>query len=61
LFTPLKLPPDRTQIDSTKAFRDALAASLKHHPQLSPKDKSLFDPAHPRLELSSPRPIICSN
>ncbi|HEX3774285.1 MAG TPA: 5'-nucleotidase C-terminal domain-containing protein, partial [Polyangiaceae bacterium] len=61
LFTPLKLPPDRTQIDAGTSFRDALAASLKHHKELSPKDKALFDPAHPRLELSSPRPIICSN
>ncbi len=61
LFSGLNLPADRVHIDDELSFRDALARSLKRHPQLSPKDKALFDPAHPRLELSSPRPIVCGN
>jgi 5'-nucleotidase len=59
LFQPLSLSPQRIQIDTSSTFRDALARSLKRHPQLSPRDKAIFDPAHPRLDLSSPRPLIC--
>ncbi len=59
LFSPLKLSADRIQVDAGRSFRDALAAALKHHPQLSPKDPALFDPAHPRLTLSSHRPLVC--
>jgi len=61
LFLPLSLPPQRIQIDTSTTFRDALARSLKRHPQLSPRDKAIFDPAHPRLDLSSPRPLICAH
>jgi len=60
LISGLNLPKDRIHLDDTLPFRDALARSLKRHAQLSPKDKGLFDPAHPRLELSSARPIVCS-
>ena len=59
LLAPLKLAPARIQIDTSGTFRDALARSLKRHPQLSPRDPAIFDPAHPRLALSSPRPLVC--
>jgi len=61
LVAALSLTPDRVQIDSATPFRDALAHSLKRHAQLSPSDPALFDPKRPRLDLSSPRPIVCSN
>lgn len=61
LFLPLRLTPDRVQIDAGTSTRDALASAVKRHPQLSPRDKWLFDPARPRLELNMPRPIVCSN
>jgi len=59
LFQPLALSAQRIQIDTSGSFRDALARSLKRHPQLSPRDPKIFDPARPRLALSSPRPLIC--
>ena len=59
LFQPLALSAQRIQIDASGSFRDALARSLKRHPQLSPRDPRIFDPARPRLALSSPRPLIC--
>ena len=61
LFAPLSLSAQRIQVDTSGTFRDALARSLKRHPQLSPRDKAIFDPAHPRLALSSPRPMICAH
>ena len=60
LLSPLKLGPERIVIDSTSSFRDVLAGELKLHPQLSPRDPAIFDPAHPRLALSSPRPLVCA-
>jgi hypothetical protein len=61
LFRPLSLSPARIELDTSGTFRDALARSLKRHPQLSPRDKAIFDPTHPRLNLSSPRPLRCSH
>ncbi|HET7544472.1 MAG TPA: 5'-nucleotidase C-terminal domain-containing protein [Polyangiaceae bacterium] len=61
LFRPIGLSPQRIEIDIGLSFRDALARSLKHHPQLSPKDPTIFDPTHPRLKLSSPRPMLCAH
>jgi 2',3'-cyclic-nucleotide 2'-phosphodiesterase (5'-nucleotidase family) len=61
LFQPLSLTPARIQLDTSGTFRDALARSLKRHPQLSPRDPAIFDPAHPRLVLSSPRPLLCAH
>jgi 2',3'-cyclic-nucleotide 2'-phosphodiesterase (5'-nucleotidase family) len=61
LFLPLSLSPQRIQIDTSGTFRDALARSLKRHPRLSPRDKVIFDPDHPRLILSAPRPLICAH
>jgi 2',3'-cyclic-nucleotide 2'-phosphodiesterase (5'-nucleotidase family) len=61
LFQPLSLSPQRIELDTSGTFRDALARSLKRHPQLSPHDKAIFDPDHPRLNLSSPRPLICTH
>ncbi|MEI9953136.1 MAG: hypothetical protein WDO74_30175 [Pseudomonadota bacterium] len=61
LFQPISLPPQRIELDTSGTFRDALARSLKRHPQLSPRDKAIFDPAHPRLDLSSPRPLTCAH
>jgi len=59
LLAALKLTPERIQIDASSSFRDVLAAELRRHPQLSPRDPAIFDPAHPRLAMSSPRPLIC--
>lgn len=59
LFQPISLTPSRVELDTSGTFRDALARSLKRHPQLSPRDPAIFDPAHPRLDLSSPRPLVC--
>jgi len=61
LFQPLALTPQRIELDTSSTFRDALARSLKRHPELSPRDPAIFDPAHPRLDLSSPRPMICAH
>jgi len=61
LFTALKLPPERIQIDPASPFRDALVAALKRHPRISPLDPALYNRAHPRLELGTPRPLICPN
>ena len=61
LFTPLKLPPERIEIDRRSLFRDALALSFSRHPRLSPRDPAIFDVEHPRLTLGSPRPIICTH
>ncbi|HEX2674773.1 MAG TPA: hypothetical protein VHM25_28050, partial [Polyangiaceae bacterium] len=61
LFQALSLPPARIELDTSGTFRDALARSLKRHPQLSPRDPAIFNPAHPRLDLSSPRPMICAH
>jgi 2',3'-cyclic-nucleotide 2'-phosphodiesterase (5'-nucleotidase family) len=61
LVSALQLTPDRIQIEPSVLFRDALVRSLKRHPQLSPSDPALFAPEKPRLTLSSPRPITCSN
>ena len=61
LFLPLSLSAKRIDIDTSGTFRDALARSLKRHPQLSPRDKAIFDPGRPRLELSSPRPLVCAH
>jgi 5'-nucleotidase len=61
LVKPLGLPADRIRIDSATSFRDALAHALKRHPALSARDRALFDPQHPRLDLSAPRPIVCQN
>ena len=61
LFQPLSLSPKRIDIDTSGTFRDALARSLKRHPQLSPRDKAIFDPGRPRLDLASPRPLVCAH
>lgn len=61
LFQPIALSPERIELDTSGTFRDALARSLKRHPQLSPRDPAIFDPAHPRLDLGSPRPMICAH
>ena len=61
LFTPLKLGADRVRIDAALSFRDALQRALKHHPQLSARDPRIFNPKLPRLDLSTPRPIVCAN
>lgn len=61
LFQPLSLSAPRVELDTSSTFRDALARSLKRHPQLSPRDPAIFDPAHPRLALSAPRPMICAH
>jgi len=61
LFQPLALAPKRIELDTSGTFRDALARSLKRHPQLSPRDPAIFDPAHPRLDLSGPRPMTCAH
>ncbi|HYQ40325.1 MAG TPA: 5'-nucleotidase C-terminal domain-containing protein [Polyangiaceae bacterium] len=61
LFDPLSLSPQRIELDTNGTFRDALARSLKRHPRLSPRDPAIFDPAHPRLDLGSPRPMICAH
>ena len=61
LFQPLSLSAQRIEIDTAGSFRDAMARSLRQHPQLSPRDPSIFDPGHPRLDLSSPRPMICAH
>jgi len=61
LFDPLSLSPQRIELDTSGTFRDALARSLKRHPKLSPRDPAIFDPAHPRLDLGSPRPMICAH
>jgi 5'-nucleotidase len=60
LFSPLNLSADRVQVHAGRSLRDALAAALKHHPHLSPTAPALFDRAHPRLKLSSHRPLTCS-
>jgi 5'-nucleotidase len=59
LLSSLKLSPERIQIDAGASFRDVLANELRRHPQLSPKDPAIFDPARPRLVMSSPRPLTC--
>ncbi|MEP7050590.1 MAG: bifunctional UDP-sugar hydrolase/5'-nucleotidase [Pseudomonadota bacterium] len=59
LFPALKLGADRVQVNTGRSFRDALAKALKQHPRLSPS-APLFDPTHPRMKLSSPRPLTCS-
>lgn len=59
LISGLNLPADRIHIDDALSFREALVRSLKHHPELSPKDKATFDPGRPRLTLSAARPIVC--
>jgi hypothetical protein len=59
LFEPLQLKSERIDIDSSRTFRDALASSLKRHPQLSPHDPAIFNPARPRLAMSGPRPLTC--
>ncbi|MET0790465.1 MAG: bifunctional UDP-sugar hydrolase/5'-nucleotidase [Polyangiaceae bacterium] len=59
LLGALKLTPERIQIDTGTSFRDVLASELRRRPQLSPRDPAIFDPAHPRLALSSPRPLVC--
>ena len=59
LFQPLQLNPARIDIDTSRTFRDALASSLEQHPQLSPRDPAIFNPARPRIEMSTPRPLIC--
>jgi 5'-nucleotidase len=61
LLAPLKLAPERIAIDLGSLFRDALASSFKRHPRLSPRDPAIFDAAHPRLTLSSPRPLLCAH
>jgi len=61
LFEPLSLSPQRVELETSSTFRDALARSLKRHPHLSPRDPSIFNPAHPRLDLSSPRPMLCAH
>jgi len=61
LFRPLSLSPERVALDTSGTFRDALARALKRHPQLSPRDPAIFDPAHPRLDLSSKRPMLCAH
>jgi 5'-nucleotidase len=59
LFSPLNLASDRIQIEPGSSFRDALGASLSHHPRLSPEDPAFFNPKNPRLALSAPRPLLC--
>ncbi|HYP77244.1 MAG TPA: 5'-nucleotidase C-terminal domain-containing protein [Polyangiaceae bacterium] len=61
LFQPLSLSAQQIEVDTSSTFRDALVRSLKRHPQLSPHDPAIYDPAHPRLQLSSPRPMICAH
>ncbi|MEO6599118.1 MAG: bifunctional UDP-sugar hydrolase/5'-nucleotidase [Polyangiaceae bacterium] len=60
LLSALKLNPERIQIDTSVSFRDVLAGELRLHPQISPTDPAIFDPAHPRLFMSSPRPLSCT-
>jgi 2',3'-cyclic-nucleotide 2'-phosphodiesterase (5'-nucleotidase family) len=61
LFTPLGLTPDRIEIRA-ETVRDAMARVLKARARaLNPNDKTLFDPAHPRLALPSPRPVRCGS
>jgi 2',3'-cyclic-nucleotide 2'-phosphodiesterase (5'-nucleotidase family) len=59
LFSALKLAPDRIRIEPGSSFRDALAGSVSHHPQLSPRDPARFNPKNPRLSTSTPRPVQC--
>lgn len=59
LLAPLQLTADRIEIDPGLSFRDVLASELRQRPHLSPKDPAIFDPAHPRLAMSSPRPLVC--
>jgi 2',3'-cyclic-nucleotide 2'-phosphodiesterase (5'-nucleotidase family) len=59
LFSGLNLSQDRIKIEAGRSLRDAMAAVLKKHPQLSPRDPAIFDPAHPRLTLPTPRPLLC--
>jgi 5'-nucleotidase len=59
LLGALKLSPERIEIDKSTSFRDVLANELRLHPQLSPRDPAIFDPARPRLAMSTPRPLVC--
>ena len=59
LLGALQLPADRIEIDKGASFRDVLASELRRRPQLSPRDPTIFDPAHPRIAMSTPRPLVC--
>ncbi len=61
LLSPISLPKDRITIDPGSSFRDMLATELKQHPQLSPRDPAIFNPARPRVAMSTPRPLVCSH
>jgi hypothetical protein len=61
LFSSLNLTPAQIEIETGSFFRDALASALVRHPRLSPEDPAIFDPAHPRLSLPTPRPVRCPN
>lgn len=58
LFTGLELPPTDVHADLGVTVRDALARMLHKHGIIE-GGKSLYDPAHPRLELPGSRPVHC--
>jgi 2',3'-cyclic-nucleotide 2'-phosphodiesterase (5'-nucleotidase family) len=59
LFSPLINPRSRIRNASPLLLRDVLALELKKRRKVSAKDS--FDPKHPRLRLSAPRPIRCGS
>jgi 5'-nucleotidase len=61
LFSPLALTRARIEPVGTLLMRDALAAQLAHRARIDPRDRRLFDPEQPRIEIPSPRPVVCGS
>ncbi|HWA74658.1 MAG TPA: bifunctional UDP-sugar hydrolase/5'-nucleotidase [Polyangiaceae bacterium] len=59
LFAPIELARSRIEPLGDVLMRDALAAEFNRRGRIDPRDKRLFDPAQPRIELPSKRPVTC--
>jgi 2',3'-cyclic-nucleotide 2'-phosphodiesterase (5'-nucleotidase family) len=60
LFAPIDLARSRIEPLGDVLMRDALAAEFNRRGRIDPRDKRLFDPAQPRIELPSKRPVTCA-
>jgi 2',3'-cyclic-nucleotide 2'-phosphodiesterase (5'-nucleotidase family) len=60
LFAPIDLARSRIEPLGDVLMRDALAAEFNRRGRIDPRDKRLFDPAQPRIDLPSKRPVSCA-
>jgi 5'-nucleotidase len=61
LLPAIPLPPEKIEFDAGKTVLDVLISGLEKRHEISPADKTLYDPARPRMRLAGGFPLVCGS